>query len=334
MYFVLLDVLRFLSALGVMTSHLFSFDEGRLGVYLFFIISGFVIYFSFHNDIKDYVVSRFLRLFPLFWFCCTLTYLTTVFFGNNLPLERYFVSMLLVNDGKILQMVDGSYWTLTFEVLFYIYIGVFVWLFTKERLVWFYSLWLTITICIFIFGLENFFVSKLLCVRLAPYFIFGGVLGLCVETFRNSRNHVKGLYLALLFLSALSPIFISYQLRVRNEGLTNTTALFTSGELITVEFFFLLVLVSVYLSLKPFFSKEVVRNVCVALGGITYPFYLLHSKIGETILLAYDPGYHGQVAYYSVYMVVLLLLISYQLSIYDSQMRKMLRRKFVKKSAV
>jgi peptidoglycan/LPS O-acetylase OafA/YrhL len=169
MYFTLLDLLRFFSAIAVLFHHTFYFKDGKLGVYLFFIISGFVIYFSLRKGMKDYIISRFLRLFPLFWVCCTLTYLVTLFYGVNLPLKNYLISMLLVNDGKIASMVDGSYWTLTFEVLFYAYIAVFVSLFSSKRLEWFYISWLLISFFSFYYGVDQSIVAKLLSVRFAPY---------------------------------------------------------------------------------------------------------------------------------------------------------------------
>ena len=98
-YFPILDLLRFLAAFGVMCFHyfsavpanggLFSFfvRHGCLGVELFFTISGFVIFFSVIKPTKEYALGRFLRIYPLFWFLCTITYLTTIFS----PTQRAFL---------------------------------------------------------------------------------------------------------------------------------------------------------------------------------------------------------------------------------------------------
>ena len=43
---------------------------GQFGVELFFMISGFVIALSLQGKtFRDFVVTRFIRLFPIFWVC-------------------------------------------------------------------------------------------------------------------------------------------------------------------------------------------------------------------------------------------------------------------------
>ena len=46
-------------------------DLGRIGITIFFIISGFVICKSFNTnrkELKSFAIKRFFRLYPLFWF--------------------------------------------------------------------------------------------------------------------------------------------------------------------------------------------------------------------------------------------------------------------------
>ncbi len=83
------------------------------------------------------------------WVYCTITYLVTVFYEVNLPLKNYLTSMLIVNDGNVGTIVDGPYWTLTFERLFYFFVGIFVYLFSTRNIVWFYFGWLWVSISVF-----------------------------------------------------------------------------------------------------------------------------------------------------------------------------------------
>lgn len=90
-----IDLLRFLAALAVVFFH-YSFrgyaadglsvmsypllasvsKYGYLGVELFFMISGFVILMTAaHAGLRDFVISRVVRLYPAFWACCTVTFL-------------------------------------------------------------------------------------------------------------------------------------------------------------------------------------------------------------------------------------------------------------------
>ena len=69
------------------TTALLDFKYGGLGVSLFFMISGFVIYLSINNvkDAKTFFIKRFIRLYPIFWICM----LTTFTIMNLSPLEKY-----------------------------------------------------------------------------------------------------------------------------------------------------------------------------------------------------------------------------------------------------
>ena len=271
-----------------------------------------------------------MRLYPLFWFCCTATYLVTVLYGTNLPIRHYFASMLLFNDGKIAQMVDGSYWTLTFELLFYVYVGIFVFFFSKKRLEWFYILWLIVAFLSFYFKIDQLFFIKLLSVRFAPYFIFGGMLALLVDRYKTSTLLEKIVYIEILFASALMPIYVSGMLRAQIGTISNFTGSFNPDELIIVESFFLLVPLIVYFSSYSFANKKWFTKISFTLGAITYPLYLLHWKIGDTVI-RHATGNYGDVSYFSVFIAVLLVGVSYIFSVYDLRLRKFLKKKYFTK---
>ncbi|MCU0650139.1 MAG: hypothetical protein MUF00_19285, partial [Gemmatimonadaceae bacterium] len=73
---------------------------GYLGVELFFMISGFVILMTAANgSVRDFVISRAVRLYPAFWVCCTATFLVTMFIGEprySASLEQYIVNMTML----------------------------------------------------------------------------------------------------------------------------------------------------------------------------------------------------------------------------------------------
>lgn len=92
-----LDSLRGIAALMVVLYHytfrfhekysysflydVFNFEYGHLGVELFFMISGFVIYMSIKNinSPLDFLKKRFYRLYPLFWLSLLFTSLVMYF---------------------------------------------------------------------------------------------------------------------------------------------------------------------------------------------------------------------------------------------------------------
>lgn len=328
MYFALLDLLRFFSAIAVLFHHTFYFEDGKLGVYLFFIISGFVIYFSLRKGIKDYVISRFLRLFPLFWVCCTITYLVTIFYGVNLPFKNYLISMLLVNDGKIASMIDGSYWTLTFEVLFYLYIGIFVSIFSSKKLEWFYASWIAISFLSFYFAFDQHIVAKLLSVRFAPYFVFGGVLALIVDRYKTSTRMTQSVYMITLAVSSVLPIYISKKLLSQQGTISNFTGSFNTSQMFIVESFFIFIPLIIYLSRFQFTKYKNFSAICFVLGGITYPLYLLHWKIGDTIISQYQE--YTKITALSITVAIGLIVVSYFLSVYELPVRRYLKERIEK----
>jgi peptidoglycan/LPS O-acetylase OafA/YrhL len=326
MYFTLLDIVRFLSAIGVLFHHTFGFYYGKLGVYLFFIISGFVIYFSLKRGLKDYVLSRFLRLYPMFWVCAIITYLVTLFYGDSISIQHFIIGLFMVNSGRMETMIDGSYWTLTFELLFYCYMGLFVWIFSKEKLIWFYSSWLLISFFSFFFGIDQLFFIKLLSIRFAPYFVFGGVLALIVENYTVSSLGRKGVYLTTLTGAALLPIYVSKKLLEQKDTITNFTGSFGHTELLIVESFFIIIPLVVLLSSFSFANGKRFSKIAFALGGITYPLYLLHWKIGKTFLSQYQE--YETITPLSVAFALLLVGFSYILSVYELPIRKYLKKTF------
>jgi peptidoglycan/LPS O-acetylase OafA/YrhL len=69
------------------------------------------------------------------------------------------------------------------------------------------------------------------------------------------------------------------------------------------------------------------RSFCFALGGITYPLYLLHSKISEVVIKHYGFIF-GEVNFFSVMLVVSIVAFSYVISVYEFKIRKFLKEKY------
>ncbi len=96
---------------------------GYLGVELFFMISGYVIFFSANNNSASrFAVSRAVRLYPSYIFAVVLTSacewqweadlvsLTPAKILANLTMFQFYLGY-----GN----VDGVYWTLVYEIIFY-----------------------------------------------------------------------------------------------------------------------------------------------------------------------------------------------------------------------
>lgn len=144
-----LDALRGIAALGVVLYHLTSkYDylyghaitglfphypdnPGRYGVELFFMISGFVIFLTLNKTekVKDFIVSRFSRLFPVYWASILVTVLFVSLFPMDDLLGQIQPDVILVNLSMLQSLiwyrhVDPSYWSLGFELMFYFLMAI------------------------------------------------------------------------------------------------------------------------------------------------------------------------------------------------------------------
>lgn len=104
---------------------------GRVGVEIFFVISGLVIAYSANGSSPaDFVRSRILRLVPAAWVCATIT-LSVAWVVRDAPLGhllvRWLRSLAFEPYGE---QIDGSYWTLGVECSFYL--AVFILLFLNK----------------------------------------------------------------------------------------------------------------------------------------------------------------------------------------------------------
>lgn len=336
-YFPFIDLLRFAAALSVMFFHYFGslfnnsnnilavyISHGYLGVELFFMISGFVIFFSLYKGTKAYAIGRLVRLYPLFWICCTLTYLVTIWFNADpLPFTVYLKNLLLINNNQTATLVDGVYWTLTQEVIFYALIGVFVYLWGMKRIEWFFGLWIAFAYIVFAFNLEHFFIAKIALARYAGFFSIGGLTAL-IYTYRHTMS--KGvLYLrsALLASALVLPIFVSERLKIHTTSSTNLFGIFdTSGYII------LLVLTILFFAGVIYNRETRFARIALVLGAMTYPLYLLHYKIGETIINLFEP--FGNISTISITVIISIILLSYIMSIFDKKMRFTIMQKIKK----
>ena len=135
---LILAVLVFFAHWNVLTEQNLScsvFHLSTYAVHMFFIVSGFLIFWSFdaNQNKKHFYIKRFFRIFPLYAF---LIILQTLFFigfsdGSTFEVIKYFIAnifflnFLAPSVGSTLSSlevnaINGSLWTLKNEVVFYL----------------------------------------------------------------------------------------------------------------------------------------------------------------------------------------------------------------------
>ncbi|WP_436530150.1 acyltransferase family protein [Actinoplanes sp. HUAS TT8] len=110
------------------------FDLGRYGVLLFFLVSGYVIPMSLerHGSLRRFWVGRIFRIYPAY-LLATAAGLLLVATGwqrweNGDPVAVVLGHVTMLQDLLGLSGVVRPFWTLTYEMTFYLIVaGLFVW---------------------------------------------------------------------------------------------------------------------------------------------------------------------------------------------------------------
>ncbi|KFL34043.1 MULTISPECIES: acyltransferase [unclassified Sulfurospirillum] len=134
---LILAILVFFAHWNILTAQSFSliiFHLSGYAVDMFFIVSGFLIFWSFDVDQnkKHFFIKRFFRLFPLYAILIFSQALFFLFFADNnvVQIAKYFFSNILFLNflnpsvGDMLShlqvdAINGSLWTVKNEVIFY-----------------------------------------------------------------------------------------------------------------------------------------------------------------------------------------------------------------------
>lgn len=334
-YYSGLDALRFFAAFWIMNFHYFLglspdlswYRYGNLGVPLFFIISGFVISESIsRSTIKNFAVNRFIRLAPIFWIICTATYLFTLLMpnGNPVSVAEYAVSMTMLGDkfGALFHLprvVDAVYWSLTVEIIFYLAIAFFVYLFNWKNIRWFLFGWLLVSVSAFYFNLDQTFIAKTLLVRHASYFIFGATLSLIVNEITTRKQKCFDYF--LLLTTAIYSTIISYKALPPYLGINKL-----DGDIVASlhPVFFI---TTIFLILTSKYIKGKLQKIFIIVGGLTYPLYLIHQTNGN-IIINYFKNYDN-LFLIKITVIIFMIILSYFIYIFDKKLRSKLKEKLL-----
>ncbi|MFT5758210.1 MAG: peptidoglycan/LPS O-acetylase OafA/YrhL [Alteromonadaceae bacterium] len=316
-----IDLLRFISAFFVLVFHytytgymegfstIANFESVRnysryayMGINFFFVISGFVIFMSIEKgSARQFLLSRFIRLFPAYWTALCLTTLLTLVIGANVFTVtpwQFITNIIMVNELLNEKAIDSAYWTLFIELQFYVVVYILL-----------------------LFGLIKYFqhiifvilIASLLALYLpiaqadsmwteifphwSGYFACGGVFYLLK---RDGINFYRLFLLIVSFLYVLKQSTLFGQLM--SHWFKIEFNLYVIA-LINSVFF-------TYFCITTFCKGHFMRQRwCYYFGVLTYPLYLVHQHIGYMIFNAF--GTVDNIGYLVAATITLMLMLAW-----------------------
>ena len=244
---------------------------GYLGVPLFFVISGFVILMSAHGATpRNFFASRVARLYPALWLAATLTAGTAWFLKDahfSVSVPDYLINLTMLAHWFDTPFVDSAYWSLGYELHFYIYVWLALRFKLMARVQWLLAVWLLISAVNAVrpmWPLEFW-----LNARWAPFFIAGGVFYLI---------RTSGITLARLGL-----LVVSFTLALMYTAAHEENHTVASGLALLPSPVVALILTCIFATFWLIATCRLHTNASAFTyyaGALTYPVYLLHQNFG------------------------------------------------------
>lgn len=344
----LLDSFRAIAILMVICFHFFTrwtslypygisydfFGYGKYGVHFFFMISGFVIFFTLEKTatFKQFWKNRFIRLFPSMFFASVLTYFFFTAFDADFlfPTSHYFknilVSLTFIQPDLIsslthyrfeLDYISGCYWSLWVEIQFYFLAATVYYISSKRFYTCFFLIAEILVIASFLLShiyTNSFLIAKLKALRsifnlisALPFFCLGSIFFIF---YKNNVSQLKNPF----FLKASFVFFLGFLFcnNYKNKTLLGVILLF-------VLLFFLMV----YYPKSISFLNNKFLN---AIGVSSYFLYLIHENLGVFLihknLLVFERFYFLPPLCLILFLIVLSILFTSYIESYVIQFLK------------
>jgi len=293
---------------------------GYLGVEFFFLISGYVIFFSARSrTVTQFIIGRAVRLVPAFVPALILTATAAQFWGGErmgVTLPQVIANLTFFPHVFGFQYVDGVYWTLSYEITFYAAVVALLVLGQRSRMDLAVMLWPLGMVLATVVGLDR----APLAGRVYVFFAVGALFALT----RTRRDLPAYSSLALAMGLALWFSVTRADAMSAAKGVVYSGAVI--GAIVVAMFTFFATLS------HPRVASLRLPGSQLA-GALTYPIYLLHAHIGYMLLNQFATEQNKWVAYSAI--VALISGLAYVLHIvFERKLGPVWRRIFEKLAAL
>lgn len=322
-----IQYLRGIAALLVVLLHVKSlmpvdvrgaFSNGGIGVDIFFIISGFIIYYATikpeESKPRTYFVKRSMRIYPLF---AIIWLITSLLNYQADPFISVIKALFFVHNdytvgapGFGFNMI-GPAWTLTFEVVFYFIFMASCFISHKYRGL----------ICIL----------SLILIPLSLQFYFNGRFSLSSYSTVNTDNSIIGygllrvlgcpIYIEFAVGIALSMMVQKFHARRESTlikiisaiGFISCLALIMSIDISELQKFILALSIFLFALMVDFSNAKEIKTLSF-LGDISYAMYLCHWMIIKTYITYFPKDWNPDNSILKLSVILIsTLILSYSL---------------------
>jgi exopolysaccharide production protein ExoZ len=239
---------------------------GAIGVDIFFVLSGFIIFYTSRSNLKtrlNFIKDRVIRIFPIWGIALTVLLLFSAFPGvsASYSIMDILLSYLLIPmnyNGGVKPILEVG-WSLYYELFFYFMFAVFLSFGFVNRLILmtiaaFFSVWL-----------GYFYTSETAIFKIATHGrIFEFIAGGWIAYYYSKGIEFKS---GLMIISFLMIVCFSFGFILVDWWRLEVSGLITRGPIAV-----LLVLIALH------WKSEIVicKNLLLFLGEASYSIYLFH----------------------------------------------------------
>lgn len=316
-----LDIVRGLAILCVMLFHftdkiydlypkalpvIFQFSYGVFPVYVFFTLSGFVVLISFKRySWINFLKIRFIRLYPIFFLGCFITALIlflSPLTSNSVDNIGFLTNLILLNNVLHYPYIDGVYWTLSYEIGFYIFIAFCIG-FYGEKIYRYLPILLIMTSIGFIF-IAHYIPSPLDYITMITPYSHLFALGIALYLLSTTQDWYNLWYI----MPIIFVCFIEYYY----NGLIGVLAIVA-----------IIAIVLIGANIKITYNR--LTKPLIELGNISYALYIFHQMIGITIIAHLEKiGLEEHIS--RLITMMIMIIISYYITYYyDAPIGKKLK---------
>ena len=257
------------------------FATGWLGVHLFFMISGYVIYMTLDKSQSavNFFARRWLRLFPAMLVCSLIIYFTAPFFLERpagTPSLRDLVPGLSFIEpiwwrkllGPPQGQLEGAFWSLYVEMKFYLLAGFFYFVFGEKKMIWMLCIVFLSSVIMPVIGnsfpdLDLSLARQILFIFSAKHFGWFAAGTLFYLYTKEHRTHSLILAIAIGMVSALA---------------------LNQGPMVAVASIVIVLLFTASILSKGL-QSALTNPFLLMLGFASYPLYLLHENMMVALIV-------------------------------------------------